>query len=206
MARRPCVKPSPQNYGGSSAISRSRRQRRSSRHSPMSATCRYGPTSPGSLPAPRTVRRSPPRQSRPNCGRSSNGVTGSPTRPTATRTTPVRRAAAVQRLITHHAVTDGTELTITVPDLVDQDRDAIRAWLDAEPDRARVHWHNDINGPVEWAYDQRRYRIIALIRHVIETATGQPPRAQIWPPTWYRRNDGRPLHQIADHSHSLNRT
>ncbi len=121
-----------------------------------------------------------------------------PTVEPAARTPAVRRAAAVQRLITHHAVTDGTELTITVPDLVDQDRDAIRAWLDAEPDRARVHWHNDINGPVEWAYDQRRYRIIALIRHVIETATGQPPRAQIWPPTWYRRNDGRTLHQIAD--------
>jgi hypothetical protein len=69
-------------------------------------------------------------------------------------------------------IPDGTELTIVVPDLVGQDRDAIRAWLNADPDRARVRWHNDVNGPVEWASNGQRYRIIALIRHIIQTATG----------------------------------
>jgi hypothetical protein len=56
----------------------------------------------------------------------------------------------------------------------------------------------DVNGPVEWASDGQHYRIIALIRHIIQTATGQPPRAQLWPPNWYRNHDGRTLHQIAE--------
>lgn len=116
----------------------------------------------------------------------------------ATRASGERRAAAVQRLITHSAIPDGTDLTIVVPDLVDQDRDAIRAWLDADPARARALWHNDVNGPVEWAADGQRYRTIELIRHIIKTATSQPPRAQLWPPTWYRAPDGRTLHQIAE--------
>jgi len=116
----------------------------------------------------------------------------------ATRASGERRAAAVQRLISHQAIPDGTELTIVVPDLVGQDRDTIRAWLNADPDRARVRWHNDANAPVEWASNAQRYRIIVLIRHIIQTATGQPPRAQIWAPNWYRDQDGRTLHQIAE--------
>jgi hypothetical protein len=116
----------------------------------------------------------------------------------AARASGERRAAAVQRLISHGAIADGTELQIVVPDLVDQDRETIKAWLSADPDRARVRWHNDAAGPVEWAYDGQRYRIIVLIRHIIQTSTGQQPRAQLWPPNWYRNQDGRSLHQIAE--------
>lgn len=109
-----------------------------------------------------------------------------------------RRAAAVQRLIAHQAIPDGTSLTVTMPNLVGQDRDAIRAWLDAEPERARVRWYNDLSAPVEWEHDGQRYRLIALIRHIIESATGRPPQAQIWPTAWYCADDGRTLNQIAD--------
>ncbi|MFE9658391.1 endonuclease NucS domain-containing protein [Micromonospora sp. NPDC006431] len=116
----------------------------------------------------------------------------------AARASGERRAAAVQRLISHSAIPDGTELTIVVPELVDQDRDSIRAWLGTDPNRARVQWHADVSGPVKWAADGQRYRILALIRHIIEAATGQPPRAQLWPPNWYRTHDGRTLHQIAE--------
>ncbi|MFI5895705.1 endonuclease NucS domain-containing protein [Actinoplanes sp. NPDC051513] len=116
----------------------------------------------------------------------------------AARVSGERRAAAVQRLVAHAAIPDGAELTIVVPDLVGQDRETIRKWLDAEPARARARWHNDVAGPIEWARDGNRYRIIVLIRHIIESATGQPPRAQLWPPSWYRTADGRTLHQIAE--------
>ncbi|MEV0714046.1 hypothetical protein [Asanoa sp. NPDC050611] len=109
-----------------------------------------------------------------------------------------RRAAAVQRLIAHNALPDGTALTIVVPDLVDQDRDAIRAWLDADSSRARVRWHNDEKGPAEWEHDGQRHRILPLIRHIVTAATGQPPRAQLWPPNWYRTSDEKTLHQIAE--------
>jgi hypothetical protein len=116
----------------------------------------------------------------------------------ASRASGERKAAAVQRLIAHHAIADGTPLTIVVPDLVDQDRDAIRAWLDEDPNRARVRWRNDVNGPVEWVVDGQHYRLIQLIRQIIDAATGQPPRAQLWAQNWYRNQEGQTLHQLAE--------
>ncbi|SCL33664.1 Protein of unknown function DUF91 [Micromonospora rhizosphaerae] len=116
----------------------------------------------------------------------------------ASRKSGERRAAAAQRLIAHELIPDGTSLTVTMPNLVGQDRDAIRAWLDAEPDRARVRWYNDLTAPVEWEHDGQRYRLIGLIRTIIESATGKPPQAQIWPTAWYCIDDGRTLNQIAD--------
>jgi hypothetical protein len=116
----------------------------------------------------------------------------------ATRASSERKAAAVQRLITNQTIPDGTPLTIVVPNQVDQDRDAIRAWLHEDPTRAQVRWHNTIDGPVEWAANGQRYRTLPLIRHIIETATNQPPRAQLWAQNWYRDPDGRTLHQLAE--------
>jgi hypothetical protein len=116
----------------------------------------------------------------------------------ASRTSGERRAAAVQRLITHHAIADGTGLIITVPDLVDQDRDTIRAWLDAAPDRARVRWYNNVNQPIEWPTtgsgtaswpSSATSSTRPLVNH---------PRAQVWAPSWYRDPAGRTFHQIAD--------
>jgi hypothetical protein len=85
-----------------------------------------------------------------------------------------------------------------VPDLVDQDREAIRAWLDKDPSRVRVRWRNDVNGPVEWAVDGQHYRLIQLMRRIIDAATGQPPRAQLWAQNWYRNEVGQTLHQLAE--------
>ncbi|GAB3864637.1 hypothetical protein GCM10027610_113340 [Dactylosporangium cerinum] len=116
----------------------------------------------------------------------------------ATQAATERRASAVQRLILHQAIPDGTALTIQVPDLVGQDRDAIRAWLDEDQSRSTVHWRNDVKGPVEWAYDAQPHRLIELIRHIIDAATGQPEKAQIWAPAWFRLTDGRTLHQAAE--------
>ncbi|MCG5446141.1 endonuclease NucS [Micromonospora sp. NIE79] len=116
----------------------------------------------------------------------------------ASRASGARKAAAVQRLVAHHAIADGTPLTIVVPDLVDQDRDAIRGWLDEDPNRARVRWCNDVNSPVEWSADGQAYRLIELIRRIIDAATGQPPRAQLWAQNWYRNDEGQTLHQLAE--------
>ncbi|MGI5146834.1 endonuclease NucS domain-containing protein [Plantactinospora sp. CA-294935] len=116
----------------------------------------------------------------------------------ATQTAKARRASAVQRLIAHKTIADGTELTIVVPDQVGQDRDTIRTWLAAHPDHARVRWHNDISAPAEWAHDGARWRLSALISHIIETATGQPPKAQVWAQSWLRDKDGRTLHHLAE--------
>jgi len=116
----------------------------------------------------------------------------------ASRASGERKAAAVSRLVAHGTISDGTPLTVVVPDLVDQDRDAIRTWLNEDPKRAQGRWYNDITGPVEWATDGKRYRTLALIRHIVLSATGQPERAQLWAQNWYRIPDGRTLHQVAE--------
>lgn len=116
----------------------------------------------------------------------------------ATRTAGERRAATVVRIVEHGVLAEDTELTIRIPEQVGQDRDKIRAWLREDPQRARVRWHNDAAKPVEWADDNQRYAAHELIRTIIKTATGQPPRAQVWPPTWYCTLDGKTLYQLAD--------
>jgi len=116
----------------------------------------------------------------------------------ATQAAKARRASAVERLIAHKTIPDGTELTIVVPDQVGQDRETIRTWLATHPDHARVHWHNDVSGPVEWAHDGARWRLIRLISHIIETATGQPPNAQVWAQSWFRDQNERTLHHLAE--------
>lgn len=109
-----------------------------------------------------------------------------------------RRATAVRRLLARQAIPDGTELTIVAPAQVGQDRDSIRAWLDAEPSRARVRWYNDGTNHAEWAHGGQRYGIWPLIRHIIETATGKPARSAIGAPGWYRDPIGRILHRFAE--------
>ena len=116
----------------------------------------------------------------------------------ASRSAGQRRASAVERLVTHEILPDGTPLTIVVPDLVDQDRDAIAAWLAADPARSRVTWHNDVQAPVEWAVDGQRHRITPLIKHIILTATGAPHRADVWGQNWFRDASGQTLHRIAE--------
>ncbi|MBT8225895.1 MAG: DUF91 domain-containing protein [Dactylosporangium sp.] len=116
----------------------------------------------------------------------------------ATRTASERRAATVVRIVEHGVLAEDAELTIRVPPQVGQDRDKIRAWLHDDPQRARVRWHNDATRPVEWAADGQRYAAHELIRMIIKTATGQPPQAQVWPPTWYCTPDGKTLYQLAD--------
>ncbi|MER7335223.1 MULTISPECIES: endonuclease NucS domain-containing protein [unclassified Micromonospora] len=116
----------------------------------------------------------------------------------AAQAAKARRASAVERLIAHATIPDGTELTIVVPDQVSQDRETIRTWLASHPDHARVHWYNDISGPAEWAHDGARWRLIRLISYIIETATGQPPKAQVWAQGWFRDQNERTLHQLAE--------
>jgi hypothetical protein len=101
-------------------------------------------------------------------------------------------------LIAHAKIDDGTPLTIVVPDAVKQDRDAIRKWLAESPEREQVRWRNSVDGPVFWQYDGKHHRTSELIRYIIETATGEPPQADIWAQSWYRDAENRTLHQIAE--------
>jgi hypothetical protein len=85
-----------------------------------------------------------------------------------------------------------------VPAGVDQDRETIDAWLEEDPTRRSVTWRQDPQQPVTWAVDGQPYNLKLLIRHIVELATGQPPRAPLWGPNWYRDDNDTPLHKLAE--------
>lgn len=109
-----------------------------------------------------------------------------------------RRAATSERLVASGALPDGTELSIVVPKGTQENREAISAWLDADPTRARVTWRQNAQYPVTWAVDGNHYNLTTLVRSVVTQATEEPPRTQVWGPNWYRDAAGRILYQIAE--------
>lgn len=116
----------------------------------------------------------------------------------STRAAAKRRASIPQRLVNARVFADGEELQIVVPEGVGEDRDAIVRWLSEDSQRAVVRWHNDPAQPVEWAIDGTSYNLTTLLRQIIEAATDEAPRTQVWGPNWYRSRDGEVLHKIAD--------
>ena len=116
----------------------------------------------------------------------------------AARDARARRASIPQRLVDHQVFSEGQSLRIVVPAGVGEDREAIGAWLEEEPTRRSVTWRQDPQQPVTWAVDDQPYNLTSLIRHVIELATGQPPRTPPWGPNWYRDDTDQNLAKLAD--------
>jgi alkylated DNA nucleotide flippase Atl1 len=116
----------------------------------------------------------------------------------ATRAAAERRASIPDRLVAAGVFEEGQELLIVVPAGVGEDRSAVEAWLADEPRRARVRWRQDPRAPVEWAVDSQPWNLTTLIRHMIEQATGEPARTQVWGPNWYQTSDGEVLHKVAE--------
>ncbi|MEJ2889321.1 hypothetical protein [Actinomycetospora aeridis] len=100
-----------------------------------------------------------------------------------------------ERLVESGVIADGTELTITVPN-VGEDRASIEAWLREDPERLRTTWHNDAREPIRWELDGSRWPMRGLIRELITRATGEPPRTGIWGPNWLVAPDGRTVARI----------
>jgi hypothetical protein len=109
-----------------------------------------------------------------------------------------RRASIPARLVASQAIAEGAALTIVVPAGVQEDREAISAWLTGHERRADVRWRQDSQYPITWLRDNKVYNLTSLIRLIITSATSHPPRTQIWGPSWYRDEHGRALHQIAE--------
>jgi hypothetical protein len=116
----------------------------------------------------------------------------------AVREARARRAAIPEQLVNHQVFKEGQPLRIVVPSGVDQDRETIDAWLEEDPTRRSVTWQQDAHQPVIWAVDGQPYNLKLLIRHIVEQATGQPPRAPLWGPNWYRDENDTPLHKLAE--------
>jgi hypothetical protein len=116
----------------------------------------------------------------------------------AARAGRARRASIPERLVAHRVFSDGQPLRIVVPAGVGEDREAIDTWLEDDPTRRSVTWQQDPQQPVTWAVDGQAYNLTSLIRHIIEFATGEPPRTQVWGPNWYRDDNDQVLHKIAE--------
>jgi hypothetical protein len=116
----------------------------------------------------------------------------------ASRATRVRRGSTIERLVGHGLFGEGRPLWIVVPAGVAEDRAPIAAWLEEDPARPAVTWRQDPQQPVVWAVDGQPYNLTTLIRHIIEQATGQPPRTQVWGPNWYRDDQGHTLAKLAE--------
>jgi alkylated DNA nucleotide flippase Atl1 len=116
----------------------------------------------------------------------------------AARAAAVRRASIPDRLVAAGIFEAGQELRIVVPSGAGEDRDAVAAWLAENPQRAVVRWRQDPRAPVEWAVDGEAWNLTTLIRHIIDGATGEPARTQVWGPNWYQTLEGEVLHKVAE--------
>ncbi len=115
----------------------------------------------------------------------------------AARAAAARRASIPDRLVAAGIFEEGQELRIVVPAGVAEERDAVAAWLGEHPQRAVVSWRQDPRAPIEWALDGEAWNLTTLIRHIIEEATGEPARTQVWGPNWYQTLEGEVLHKVA---------
>ncbi len=116
----------------------------------------------------------------------------------AARAAAARRASIPDRLVAAGILEEGQELRIVVPAGVAEERDTVAAWLGEHPQRAVVSWRQDPRAPVEWAVDGETWNLTTLIRHIIEEATGEPARTQVWGPNWYQTLEGEVLHKVAE--------
>ena len=109
-----------------------------------------------------------------------------------------RRASIPDLLVAHRVLADEQALTIVVSEGVKEDRNTINSWLQDDPARAQVRWHNDPRAPFRWPFDGRTYSMAGLIRELIQQATGEQPTTDVWGPNWVRTNDGTTLAKLAD--------
>ena len=116
----------------------------------------------------------------------------------AARDARVRRSSITERLVAHSVFEEGQQLRIVVPAGVAEDSAPIAAWLEEDPTRSSVTWRQDPQQPVVWGVDGQPYNLTTLIRHIIEQATGQPPRTQVWGPNWYRDDNDQTLAKLAE--------
>jgi hypothetical protein len=109
-----------------------------------------------------------------------------------------RRPSIPERLVAHHVLSDGQELTIVVPDGVGEDRTAITTWRNGDRSRRLVRWRNDPAAPLHWPFDGSAHSMAGLIRELVRKATGQEARTQVWGPNWVRNSDGTTLAELAE--------
>lgn len=85
----------------------------------------------------------------------------------------VQDASTVRRLVSTDSVADGTIFTLAPRGELGADvRAQLEDWLHEDPVRRTAHWQNRANAPLVWDADKGAYTPAALVRHIVELATG----------------------------------
>jgi hypothetical protein len=111
----------------------------------------------------------------------------------------VQDASTVRRLVSTESIAEGTALTISPPaDLGVDMRDQLEQWLHDDPARRTAYWQSHMAAPLVWDVDKAGYTPAALIRFVMEQATGI---SQDYAGTqWWRDPNGWTLAELANPS------
>src|SRR3974390_2115361 len=85
----------------------------------------------------------------------------------------VQDASNVRRLVYTDSVGDGTGFPLSPRTDVGPDlRAQLDEWLHEDPARRTAHWQNRPEAPLVWDADKAAYSPAALVRHIVEQATG----------------------------------
>jgi hypothetical protein len=85
----------------------------------------------------------------------------------------VQDASNVRRLVYTDLVEDGTVFTLSPRGDIGADmRAELDDWLHEDPVRRTAHWQNRPAAPLVWDADKAAYSPAALVRHIVEQATG----------------------------------
>ena len=85
----------------------------------------------------------------------------------------VQDASTVRRLVCTDSIADGTIFTLSPRRDIGSDvRAQLEDWLHGDPVRRTAHWQNRTSAPLVWDADKPSYTPSALVRHIVEQATG----------------------------------
>ncbi len=85
----------------------------------------------------------------------------------------VQDASTMRRLVCTDSVAEGTMFTLSPrSDLGSDLRVQLEEWLNEDPVRRTAHWQNRTSAPLVWDADKASYTPAALVRHIVEEATG----------------------------------
>ena len=108
----------------------------------------------------------------------------------------VQDASTVRRLVNAELVAEGTMFTLSpLSDLTLEMRGQLEDWLNGDPARRTAYWQNSLTGPLVWDLDKVAYTPAALVRHIVEQATGMSQ--DFFGTQWWRDPTGWTLVELA---------
>ncbi len=105
-------------------------------------------------------------------------------------------ASTVRRLVCTDSVAEGTIFTLSPRGEIGSDlRAQLEDWLHEDPVRRTAHWQNRMGAPLVWDADKTAYTPAALVRHIVEQATGAS--RDVFGTQWWRDPSGWTMVELA---------